>query len=430
MKLFSLIIIFLVSFSIFAQNIEKINYNKLHIIEINSPIFNGVTNILNKVLRNVSNEDEIIILKINSPGGMITETTNIINLIKKSPIPIISWIGPMSSEALSASAIIASSTHLLFMSKDSLIGFHKSIDEKRNFFGNEKKINLENLLKNSPYLIDLFNHSLIINGTSAFELKISQGEVNSIEELKMKLAGKTILLNGKNIEINLNSSINEINYQFEPADLFLTSLGNPSLVYILLILGLMFIFIEIQAPGGYVFGFLGSIFLIISALGMQILPISWASLLLIFASIIFFILETHITSFGILSILGFLSFFFGSMNIFESENGLIELKRNIIYSGVLSIFIFIVIMAGFIKYYKNKKFIPVKLISPVGKIGMIVKSYSGTNENLYHVKVSGEIWTARLAKEYQNDILLENDLVDILTQDDNHLILNIKKRGI
>ncbi|OFZ70238.1 MAG: hypothetical protein A2451_02490 [Bdellovibrionales bacterium RIFOXYC2_FULL_39_8] len=199
--------------------------------------------------------------------------------------------------------------------------------------------------------------------------------------------------------------------------------ANPSMAYILFLIGAALIYLEMQAPGGFIAGSIGAIFLVLAGIGFQILQLNIGALGLIVLSFVMFILEIYVTSYGILALAGLAALTFGSLFLFRSDNTYLELSRSLIFSSVASVAFFLLLIGFFVakdiigKKKKNKG----EFFSLAGQKAIIVSNLA-TTDNMHHylVKISGEIWKA------QSDIKYNiGDSCEVIAHDKDKLVLTI-----
>ncbi len=94
-------------------------------------------------------------------------------------------------------------------------------------------------------------------------------------------------------------------------------LANPNIAYLLMALGALGLYVEISHPGGILPGVVGVIFLLLGLYSVSVLPVSWAGVALIFVALMLFILEVKVTSYGLLTVGGVISFVLGSLMLFD-----------------------------------------------------------------------------------------------------------------
>jgi len=125
-------------------------------------------------------------------------------------------------------------------------------------------------------------------------------------------------------------------------------LNNPTVAYFLLMLGFYGLFFELSSPGAIFPGVAGAICLILGLMGMQTLSLNYAGLLLIITALVFFFLEIHVASGGLLTVGGIVALISGSLLLFDSPSPLMRISRGVLISFALltsAFFVFTMIMA-------------------------------------------------------------------------------------
>jgi membrane-bound serine protease (ClpP class) len=130
---------------------------------------------------------------------------------------------------------------------------------------------------------------------------------------------------GNEQKVDLGPSPQIIEIDMSVRERFLSALANPSLAYILLLLGALGLFVEFKSPGLIFPGVLGGIFILLYLMSIPLLPVNVVGLLLIFLGIAFFILELKVVSYGMLSIGGVIALLVGSMMLY-SQGPIPELR--------------------------------------------------------------------------------------------------------
>lgn len=430
-SLFFIVLIFLTFYSKFVCAQTTYEIKNFLLVPVTSTINPASLNIIQDAITSLSKkEGGALVLKINTPGGGLLVTKQIQSLLGESNIPLIAWISPEGGSATSAGALIANSTNLIFMAEGTNIGAATPVElnsdlsqDLRNKAINDLSAQAKGLAlthgRNQNEFSAMIENAKSFNHDEAFKLKIAQGIANDFLSLKKQLNQLTINIKGepKLLFVNPNAMVEE--YKIDLGQEILSLLGHPQIAYFLLMSGIMFIYFELQTPGGFLAGSLGALSLILATLGMQILPIHWGALSLLFASGVFFVLEIYITSFGILSLLGLASFLTGSLFLYRSQDGYIELKHSIIYTTTGTLAVFLALITIYMLRNKIKK---ENFFSPLGKTGYVINCHP---HGLYQIKVGGEIWNA-----YSESGKLNLDEEVLVTEHPhNSLTLKIQKRG-
>jgi membrane-bound serine protease (ClpP class) len=230
--------------------------------------------------------------------------------------------------------------------------------------------------------------SVSITEEEALKLNVIDFISPDIQDLLAKIDGKVIKFDGVTRTL-LTKGVQPGSLQMSWRYRLLDIISNPSIAYILLMLGIYGIFFELSNPGAILPGVVGGIFLILAFYALQMLPISFAGLALILFAIILFIAEIKVVSHGLLSVGGVISLFLGSMMLIESPTEYMRISLSVIIPAVLvsaAFFIFAVTMA-----------IRARLAKPttgmeglIGEIGTAMTSISPEGK----VSIHGEFWNA------------------------------------
>lgn len=412
-----------------AQDYE---INNILILKIENSITGATENYIEENIK--TKNFDAIILQINTPGGLLLSTKNIIQTLLDTKKPIITWIGPDGSSATSAGAIIASGSHLIYMSEASNIGAAtpvlnlSSLDKDSDLrlkIINDTKAHVRSLCelhgRQSKKFEEMVDNAISLTAGEAMKEKIIDGIASDLHEVLEKIEGKNLTLSNQVITLKLANNPDLIFTDFDLGQKIISFISDPNITYILLILAIALIYVEFQAPGGFILGSVGFVLLIIAGLGMHILTINFAGLLLIAAAVILLVLEIYITSMGLLSILSLASLFAGSLILFRSDESSIALSISLITSVIAANAAFLLLILYFI--YKNKKYIDEHaagdLIHSVGIVSEI-----DSDGHLIYAKVGGERW--RIAENSPSFSYLKmGDKIVVLCKNED-LTINVK----
>lgn len=342
---------------------------------------------------------ECLIIKLNTPGGLLKSTRVIVTDILQSKVPIIVYVAPSGSQAASAGVFITIAGHIAAMAPGTNIGaahpvtlegtqdsimmekatndaaaFIRTISEKRN--------------RNIQWSEDAVRKSLSITESEALKLHVIDLIAKDVKDLLAKIDGKEIetssgkiLLNTKNVEI--------IDLSMTFSQILLNILSDPNLVYILFMLGIYGLFFELYNPGAIFPGVIGGICIILALYSMHTLPINYAGLALIVFAVILFILEIKIVSHGILSVGGVISLILGSIMLIDVDSfgQVFRISWEIIATVViLTVLFFSFAITMGIKAQRRKPTTGAEGI--IGEIGVAISDLDPEGE----VRVHGEIW--------------------------------------
>ncbi|MEE3077697.1 MAG: hypothetical protein VX341_00070 [Bdellovibrionota bacterium] len=425
----TLLSIFL-SFSLASSDLKTTKVKKVLKLDINSSINPATLDYLTHNFKTQMSSSDLFVIQMNTPGGLLSTTKEIISLIANSKKPVAIWIGPSGASATSAGAIIASSASILSMSEGSNIGaatpisstgdLDKESDLRLKVINDIKalvKAQAQTHKRSHKPFEEMIEKAASFSTQEALEKKIIDFSANDIDELLKKIHQMNFQQNGKNIEIEVSNNVKIVEAQMSIGQKLLNILSSPNLAYILFLMGAALLYIELQAPGGFIAGSIGSLCLVFAAISFQVLPLNLGALGLIVLAFILLILEIYITSFGLLSIAALVSLVTGSMFLFRTVDSYLSISHSVIIATVLAISSFLaLIVYVFMKSRKNigKE----KFNDQISEEGVI---HDILSDGQYMIKTHGEFWKAKGPTG-----LNINDNVKILNKNED-MTYNIKK---
>jgi len=271
----------------------------------------------------------LVIIRLDTPGGLDTSMRSIIKAILNSPVPVVVYVAPRGARAASAGVMITIAAHVAAMAPQTNIGAAHpvSADGKDiNKTMSEKVVNdmvayarsiAKDRKRNQDWVEKAIRESVSITADVAVKEKVIDLVATDMDDLLRLLDGREILLDkGK---LTLKTKDLKLVY-VTPGwrDKVLSTISNPNIAYILMMIGLAGLYFELSHPGAIFPGVVGAISLILAFFSFQTLPVNYAGLLLIALAIIFFIAEIKVASYGLLSLAGLISLTLGSIMLFEN----------------------------------------------------------------------------------------------------------------
>lgn len=347
------------------------------------------------------NQSECLIIKLNTPGGLLKSTRIIVSDILESKIPVVVYVSPSGAQAASAGVFITMAAHIAVMSPGTNIGAAHpvSMQGQQDSIMSEKATNdaaafirtiSEKRNRNIKWAEDAVRKSLSITETEALKENVIDLISPNIQDLLKQIDGRQVETTiGKHELKTANAEIKEVEMSF--ALKLLSILSDPNIAYILFMLGLYGLLYEIFNPGAIFPGVVGGICIILAFYSLHTLPINYAGLALIIFAVILFILEIKVVSHGLLTIGGVISLIVGSLMLINVESGLEVLK--ISWEVIALIVILTVLFFGFaitlgIKAQKRKPTTGTQGL--VKTVGETLTELNPTGE----IRVHGEIWKA------------------------------------
>jgi membrane-bound serine protease (ClpP class) len=298
-----------------------------------------------------------IIFELDTPGGLDTSMRIIIKEILRSPAPVIIYVSPSGARAASAGAFITIAAHVAAMAPGTNIGAAHPVqmgggeaDEEMNRkVENDAAAYIRGLAerrgRNATWAEDAVRKSVSATATEALRLKVIDVVAENRADLLAKIDGRTVETGAGKITLKTKTArIVEVEMSFR--DKILSVISNPTIAYILLILGMAGLYFELSTPGAILPGVLGGICLILAFYAFQTLPINYAGLLLIILGVILFIAEVKVVSHGILTIGGIAALILGSLMLIDSPAPFLQISLSAILGVTAATTAFFVFAIG------------------------------------------------------------------------------------
>lgn len=410
--------------------VEERDISRLMRLDIHSSINPATYSYLQTAFKTAHEDDyQGILISLNTPGGLVSTTKDILTLFGESDLPVILWIRPEGASATSAGAIIAAGAHLLFMSDGTNIGAATPIEMSGDIAQKDVRSKAINDLvalvqslaqtrgRNAEAFGEMIEKAASFNTKEALEKKLIDGIVNTTTQLKQTLDGKEIKIKGKRVVLNTKNT-EVIAFDMDLGQKLLDILANPSTAYILFIIGAGLIYLELQAPGGFIAGSLGAVSLLFAGIGFQVLPLNFGALGLILLAFILLVMEVYITSYGILTIAGVASLISGSLFLFRTDDAYLHLSYSVIFSTIAAIGCFVALIAFVIWRDRKNKHIE-SFNNLTGQEGIVLEVL---NNNHYQIRAGGEVWNAKSVSQ-----LTSGQRVKVIEQDDQKMLLTVEQ---
>ncbi|MEH6583273.1 MAG: nodulation protein NfeD [Halioglobus sp.] len=290
----------------------------------------------------------LVVLRIDTPGGLDTAMRGMIKAILASAVPVIGYVAPGGARAASAGTYLLYATHIAAMAPATNLGAatpvqigapsvpklpsEKSGDDEvaavEPATAMERKI-INDAVAYIQSLAQLRNRNVewaekaVRSGASlsaqdALEQEVIDLMADSVEQLLQQLHGREVNMDGKTLSISTDG----IDIYFHRADWrsqFLSVITDPNVAYILMLVGIYGLIFEFSNPGLGVPGVIGAVCLLLALYAFQVLPVSYAGLGLMVLGIGLMTAEAFAPSFGILGLGGIIAFVVGSIILMDTE---------------------------------------------------------------------------------------------------------------
>jgi membrane-bound serine protease (ClpP class) len=345
----------------------------------------------------------LLIIVLNTPGGLDSAMREIISQILASPVPVMTYVSPGGARAASAGFYIGIASDLFVMAPGTNTGaahpvgisitgqaMDKTMEEKvTHDAASYIKTLAERRGRNIQAAEDAVRKSLSYTEKECLENGLIDFVAGSAEEIIAHFDGQTLKrFNGETVELRLKGEA-VVDIPMTVRQRFLLTISNPNLAYLLLMLGLLGLYFEFAHPGAILPGVLGAISLLLAIFAFQILPINYVALLLILLAIGLFILEVKVQSFGILGVGGVIAMVIGSIMLVNSPVPELQPSLKIVIPlaiGLSLIFLFLMFLV--VRAHSRKACTGKEGL--VGEIGIAQTDLNPEGKVFVH----GELWNA------------------------------------
>ena len=415
---FSLMLVLLFGGISFAGSGEII------IIPVSDAIGPGIADF---VTRGIARADDqkaaCVVIELDTPGGLADAMREIVMSIYAAKTPVVVYVSPSGARAASAGVMITMAADIAAMAPSTNIGAAHPVASGGKEIGgvmSEKVTNdmvayvksiAEKRGRNAEWAEKAVRESLSVTENEALEKDIIDIVAADMDDLVRQLEGRSI--EGKG-DLQLSDAL-RTRLKESVRTKILKTISDPNIAYILMMIGLAGLYFELSHPGAIFPGVVGGIAIILAFFSFQTLPVNTAGILLVLLSIIFFILEIKVVSYGLLSIAGVVSLLLGSLMMFEGNGPQSQLSWHVLIPTLVIISAFFVTLASLA--------FKAQISRPRTGGGGLVKE-TGVVKNRIDpegkVLIHGELWYARAKEPIEEGVQVR--VVSI-----ENLVLNVER---
>lgn len=408
------------------------------VLNVDGAISSGTADYVVRGLQSAAGEHaQLVVLKMDTPGGLDTAMRQIIKQIIASPVPVASFVTPEGARAASAGTYILYASHIAAMSPATNLGAATPINiglggiggqpesgdqakkngkdslqgksGTRNPAGGEmaaphtamehKQINdaaayIRSLAqmrgRNVEWAEQAVRQAVSLTANEALKLKVIEVIAADVPALLRQLNGRKVNVLGLERTLDL-AGARIVKMEPDWRSRLLAVIADPSIAYLLMLAGIFGLYFEFSNPGFVLPGVVGAISLLLAMFAFQMLPVNYAGLGLIILGFAFMIGEMFMPSFGVLGIGGVIAFVIGSVMLIDTDVPGYGIPWVIIMLVTVSSALFIFFVAGMALKARNR---PVVSGSEelIGSIGEVLEDFDGRDG---WARVHGENWHIR-----------------------------------
>jgi membrane-bound serine protease (ClpP class) len=399
------------------------------LVEVNGPIGPAISRYVEQSLLDADNQHSaVVILQMDTPGGLDTSMRDIIKAILASPVPVVTYVAPSGARAASAGTYILYASHLAAMAPATNLGaatpisiggepsrppatppVNPSADKKpkepeeipSSTASERKAVNdavayiralAELRGRNADWAESAVREAASLSATDALKQNVIEIVAKDVSDLLLQLQGRKV--NAANHEVVLNTqglAVRRIAPDWRTR--LLLVLTHPTIAYGLLLVGIYGLLLEGYNPGAVLPGVVGALSLLLGLYGLQLLAVNYAGLALMALGVGLIVAEFFMPAFGSLGVGGLASFVIGSIILFDNHESGMRVALPVIM-GIAVAGGLVIVTIGWLAARARRRPLSTGVET---MIGASVEAISDCQDRCV-VRYGGELWNARTAR--------------------------------
>ncbi|ANQ23993.1 serine protease [Vibrio natriegens] len=422
--------------------------NTVWIVPVNGAIGPAISDYLSREIEQAQQENvSLVILRMDTPGGLDSSMRDIIHAITTSSIPVATWVGPSGSRAASAGTYILLASHVAAMAEATNLGAatpvalgggapgapssgddqnEKAKDQQETEDGTSEKVPAKTAMekkvindarayikglaklhdRNAEWAEKAVSEAASLDAQEALKLNVIDYIANSPEELVQAINGTTVKINNQPVTLSLENPVWVERVPDWRAEM-LAVITNPNVAYILILIGIYGLLLEFYNPGIGLPGVLGGICLLLAMYALQMMPVNYAGLGLLLLGIALMIAEAFSPSFGVLGLGGVVAFILGSIFLMDSDLPGFQVALPLIFGLAIFSVALIILTVGMLVRIRHRR-VTTGLETYPGKQAVVSDDFI---DGEGRVQMDGAFWTA---KAELNQGLKQGDQVTVV----------------
>ena len=357
----------------------------------------------------------VVVIQMDTPGGLGSSMREINKAILASTVPVVTYVSPSGARAASAGTYILYASHFAVMAPGTNLGAATPVslgmpgttsDSKNKEQSslihkatNDATASIRSLAqlrgRNVEWAVQAVVKAESLSENEALEKNVINFKADNINDLLANLNNRQTEINGKPVTLQTHNIVLQ---KMIPdwRSQFLSVITDPSVAYLLLLVGIYGLFLEFTNPGVILPGVLGTIALLIALYALQLLPVNYVGLALILLGMAFMISEIFITSYGVFGVGGVIAFLVGSVMLINTDvvGFGIPLPLIIGVTAVSASLIFLILRMAVRAQHSPEVTGREEVLVSIGEVVAI-------QGQRYLVRIKGEVWQAESTSTLQ-----------------------------
>jgi membrane-bound serine protease (ClpP class) len=345
--------------------------------------------------------DQAVLIEINTPGGLVDSTREIIEHITSSSVPVILYVTPSGSRAASAGFFILESADIAAMAPGTntgaahpvILGGGKMDDVMKEKMENDAAALMRSVAARRGRNVEVAESTVRQSKSFTDQEALAQHLIDYVasneDDLLRQIDGKTFKrFNGQNVTLKLSGQPVSP-FAMTLKEKILAYLMDPNVAFLLLAIGALSLYVEFNHPGAVIPGTVGIVFILVAAFALNLLPTRFAALVLILGAFALFAAEAKFTTHGVLTIGGIALLTLGGLLLVDSP--IPEMRVHLLTALAVSIPLGLItafLMTIALKARRNKVVTGAQGL--VGETGVAQTALSPQGKVFVH----GELWDA------------------------------------
>jgi membrane-bound serine protease (ClpP class) len=378
-----------------------------------------------------------VVITLNTPGGSLDATQRIVSALLDAPLPTIVWVAPSGGRAASAGTFITLAAHLAYMAPGTNIGAASPVgaggEELTGTIGDKVKndaiANIRSIAeargRNVDWAVSTVDKAASSTATEAVDVGAVDAIATSLDDVRRQADGQTVEVRSESVTVDV-ADASFVDLAMNPFQSIIHLLSDPNIAFILLTIGFYGLLFELQSPN-FVTGILGAIALILAFIGFGSLPLNVGGLLLIGLAVLLFVLETTVTSHGLLTVGGLVCFVLGAFTLYTAPGSpaapdvSVAIPLIVTMAAVTALYVGLVLVAVARVRRRSMALAGAygaggTMMVPAGTVG-VAKTALGPIGVVY---AAGEDWTARVSGD---TVIAPGQPVRVVGQEDLTLLV-------